>query len=159
MIYNGKRIKMLKGESNMKELRKFIYVLFLFFISCNTNTQVDKMEILKKANDNYEKNYLKDALELYNDYVKLDSTLGVAYFNKSHCEAMLFDYENSIKSLKKSIELNYRVVDANYNIARSYAATYNDSLALYYFKEAYKLDSTDMDIKEQIEIFTHRLNR
>ena len=110
-------------------------------------------------NEFYELDEYGEALILYNNYLKLDTSLEMVFYNKGFCEKMLFKYEASTKSFKKALKLNYRIGDAYHSIAWNYAAENNDSLALYYFKEAYKLDTTDMDILEQIEIFTHRLNR
>jgi tetratricopeptide (TPR) repeat protein len=140
---------------------KNVIILFLiiFLFSCDRTNKPDKLILLEKANIYYEADNYGNALKLYEKYLHLDTTSGIVYYNKGFCEKMLFNYDISTLSLKKAIELNYRVTDANHNIAWNYAAIYNDSLALYFFKETYRLDSTDKDVEEQIEIFTHRLNR
>jgi len=145
----------------MKIIKKITILLFISYLllSCSGKIKLDKNVILKKANHCYQIDDYKGALVLYNAYVKLDSTSGIAYFNKGYCEGRLSKYDASNESFDKAIELNYRIKDSYYNIAFNYVDEYNDSTALFYFKKAYSLDTTDMDIKEQIEIFTHRMNR
>lgn len=136
----------------MKKL--IILLFFIVFSSCNTAIEKDKETILQEANNYYEKNSLEKARLLYNEYTKLDSTSGLAYFNKGYCEKFVFDYSRSTKSFKKAIELNYRVVDAYFNIAKNYEALSLDSMALVYYNRAYKIDSTDNEVKELIDEFT-----
>ena len=145
----------------MRISNRVIIISFLLFtlLSCNTEIKQDKDEILRSANKCYEFDNYKDALLLYNAYIESDTNSGVAYFNKGYCEKQLFDYENSTRSFKKAIELQYRIVDANYNIARNYAAELNDSLTLYYFKQTYKIDTTDKEVLKLIDFYTYRVKK
>jgi len=136
-----------------------LFFIFYLLLSCNREIKLDKDEILKKANRCYEIDDYKRALVLYDAYVKLDSMNGIVYFNKGYCEGRYSKYESSNESFERAIELNYRIKDSYYNIAFNYVDEYNDSTAIFYFKKAYSLDTTDIDIKKQIEIFTHRMNR
>ena len=54
----------------------------IILISCNSKIDADKLKFLKRGNQAYENNSLKDAIRFYNDALAKDSLYVDAWNNK-----------------------------------------------------------------------------
>lgn len=97
-------------------------------------------DLVELADLYYQLDNFEEAILLFDRILAIDKTKGEFYFKRAYSKAQIYDYKGSITDYYKSIELNYRVDDAIFNLACNYAATQKDSLALKYFLKSYELN-------------------
>ena len=133
-----------------KLMKLYIFLFMTFLISCNPiqkSSEETFKELIHEADSLYALNSDFKALRLYIQIIKTDSMNGKYYFNIAHCYDNHHVYDFAINYYLKSIELNYRIEDCNYNIGRCYALDLNDTMALFYSKKAYELNPLDFEAK------------
>jgi tetratricopeptide (TPR) repeat protein len=152
----------------MKNLISFFIIFLIILNSCNNREQSDdsiaytekqyKIEsLLKQSEQYYNQNEYMKAYLIYKKIIRIDSTLGEAYFKKGNCEAQLFLYDWSTKDYFKAIELGYRIDDAYFNLGLNYGIIKKDTLALTYFLKANEISPNNKDFKMLVSIYKKRL--
>ena len=144
-------------------LFRLLLLFLIFFFSCNdkgktpasSNYDIDKIKF--EASQSYERNDYRNAIILYNDLIKTDTTQGEYYFKRGYSYSMLFDVEDAVQDYLKAIELGYRVAHSYNNIGVNYS-TINDSLAIVYFRKSLELDRNNAMILKRVRDCQQRLN-
>lgn len=140
-------------------------VFIFFFYSCisdNVKSKEElKMKLLEEANSYYNQNYYKKALHLYNQILRIDTTIPSVYFNKGVCIAYSENKATmeEIKCYEKSIQLGYRKDDANFNIGKAYWGMHQDSLALVFYAKAIKENPKHQRAIEEYEFLEWRIKQ
>ncbi|MFB6319384.1 tetratricopeptide repeat protein [Saccharicrinis sp. FJH54] len=136
----------------------FIIITFVIF-SCklqpdkNSEKRADKdrSSLIIEADNYYEVDNIKKALTLYNELIMIDSTQAIYYYRRGYCFNQLSEFTKSTQDFLKSAEMGYRVDDAYFNIGCNFAAIYNDSIAIYYFKKTLLINPDYKKAKNEIE--------
>lgn len=144
-------------------LLKILFISSLFSFSCRhvdhkkIESAIDYKRIESEAMSAYERNDYRNAVILFSELLKADSTKGEFYFKRGYSYSMLLNVEDAIKDYKKAIACGHRVADAYNNIGINYS-TIDDSLAIVYFKKAIEAGYDNNKIYERIEECKKRLN-
>jgi tetratricopeptide (TPR) repeat protein len=109
------------------------------------------MNYFQKANELYNTQDYKKAIELYQKAIEVKENEASAYYNSAVCFIKLSKYENAITLLKKAL---YLKIDSKYffNLGYCYAMLRNNKKALIYFNTAWSLDNSDKDCEKAINL-------
>lgn len=148
-------------------MRKGLFlILVLIKTSCvseqeplrlSSDDVIDIENLLIQANIYYQNRNYNEAMNIHNQVLLNDSTVGISYFQRGYCRMQLRDYQRAVQDYSRAIELNYRIEDAYFNMACTYAAARNDSLALFYFNRSLELKPHDREIEKEIDLVLQRL--
>ena len=132
---------------------KYLVILFLL-ISCRDNNtkskEISKYEELKlKMLSTYKEDNYTETLKHINQLLQIDTADGDIFFIKGRCEAELNNFNQSTKSYLKAAQLNYRKLDATFNIG-VISMLNCDSLAEIYFKKCLAIDPDYEPAKVQL---------
>lgn len=90
------------------------------------------------ADSLYEIDNFSKAILYFDNLIKQDSANGEYYFKRGYSNGMLLKRKAAVEDYLKSIKLKYRIADAYFNAGIN-SSFDNDSLALVYFKECFKI--------------------
>ena len=131
-------------------------ILSVLFISCTNNKPKPKeisnyKELKTKMLVSYNEDNYQETLKYIHQLLQIDTTDGEVYFTKGYCESGLFNTTQSTKAYSKAVELNYRKVDAVFNIGTN-ALLNCDSLAVIYINQCLAMDPNYEPGKVQLDV-------
>ena len=121
----------------------------------DVNLIKDTLELRTRADLLYGNKQYKEALDIYNHLVSLDSTNGHFYYIIGYCLGQFDDLQKeSVEFFLKAASLNYERADAYHNIAVIYEVLYHDhAKAVIYYKKCLELDPNNQEVKDLIAKF------
>ena len=137
---------------------KFLF-LVLLLIACTNHKfkpkerqENSKYEELKsKMRITYNDDKYAETLQYIDQLLQMDSTDGEVFFKKGYCESGLDNSEESIEAYSKAAQLNYKKVDALFNIGANLLLKC-DSLAEIYFKQCLAINPNYEKAKIQLQV-------
>ena len=102
----------------MKNLFTSILISLIVCTGCNSQSKIDRL--VAQGAILFQNGAYKDALNIFNEILQLDSLNSEAHMRKADCLDLLGDTQNSIISYSKSIELDPKNKIAFYNRALTY---------------------------------------
>ncbi|NOU16669.1 MAG: hypothetical protein HOO91_03835 [Bacteroidales bacterium] len=136
----------------MKQILFCTIWIFIVFSSCNNyinnNTSTSGIEIselIKQANDFYQKSNYEKAVMLYDRIIAIDTTIGEVYYNRGYCNSQIDEYKKSVDDYLMAIKHGYKTKDAIFNLGFAYSLLENDTLALKYFLKTLELEPKQPD--------------
>jgi tetratricopeptide (TPR) repeat protein len=131
-----------------------VTTLIIIFSSC-TNSKIDNQinqdKLIKEARHLYGEKKYKEAKLIYNQILKNDSTNSEAFFNRGICNSKTDDFVGALLDYQRSVNLNYRIEDAYFNIACCYGAMEVYDRAIVYFKIVLLMDPNESNAKVELE--------
>ncbi len=133
----------------------FILILILVLFACRNNfakqeTNPKLKELLSQSDELYNNNNYKQAIELFNQIIQIDSTKGIAYYRRGICYSFIYDYQKSIRDHLKCISLNYRVEDSYLDLGLSYETLEDFTNALYYYRRTLDINPKNTKAQDRI---------
>lgn len=137
----------------MKKPLTYLSLLLFLFISCNNVVQNNEEynSLIEKGTLNFQQDRLESAIGNFKQAIFIDSSRMLAYYRLGITQTMLCNQgktnycQKAIKTLEKVVNKKPDYEKVNYNIGIAYFNVGKYKKALYYFDNAIKKDSTDID--------------
>lgn len=145
-------------------VKVYMTVLILMAgIACQSNNKPEKRRIrienlAKELRNAYTNDNCKKAKPILDKLIELDSLNGEWYYSRGYCNRRLLNFGASTKDYKNAVRLEYHISDAYYNLGVN-SFLHNDSLALSYFQQSLRYDSTNEDAKQGIKDALKKIER
>jgi tetratricopeptide (TPR) repeat protein len=132
-----------------------IVCVLLSIYSCQRKIGSEKIkassdDLLKDAREYYDSNQFSRAKEQFDLVIKIDTTIGEAYFSRAYCFSMEDNIEKSNLDYMRCINLKYKEESSYLNLGCNYAKLLEDSIALAYFKKVLSINPHNEKAKEEI---------
>lgn len=122
-----------------------------------TSNKKNNLDVLiNKSDELYEKDNYIEAINVFNEIILIDSTIGKIYYRRAYCKTQLNQFESSINDLKKAIELNYELDKSYFILAMNYSNIHNDSLAIKCLQQASDINPLNLSYKRWLNKFKKR---
>lgn len=120
----------------MKKLFKtLVFASLLSLISCGNNVEKSRL-FYDKGMDYLYSSQFEEAIEQFDQSIRLDSQNHEAYFYRGCAKYNIFQKEDAINDYLKTIELNPEYLQAYFNLGLYYRSINDHDMACYYFKIA-----------------------
>lgn len=120
----------------MKKLFKtLVFASLLSLISCGNNVEKSRL-FYDKGMDYLYSSQFKEAIEQFDQSIRLDSQNHEAYFYRGCAKYNIFQKEDAVNDYLKTIELNPEYLQAYFNLGLYYRSINDHDMACYYFKIA-----------------------
>lgn len=120
----------------MKKLFKtLVFASLLSLISCGNNVEKSRL-FYDKGMDYLYSSQFEEAIEQFDQSIRLDSQNHEAYFYRGCAKYNIFQKEDAVNDYLKTIELNPEYLQAYFNLGLYYRSINNHDMACYYFKIA-----------------------
>lgn len=127
----------------------------LYLVSCKekpNKIKRSKLDSLKEsAQIYYDRENFSQALIIYNEIIRLDSTIDDIHYKRGVSNIQLGNNKKAIVDFLKAVEVEYRVGDANFNIALCYSNILDFENAIKYFENVLIINPNDLQAKVEIE--------
>ena len=120
----------------MKKLFKtLVFASLLSLISCGNNVEKSRL-FYDKGMDYLYSSQFEEAIEQFNQSIRLDSQNHEAYFYRGCAKYNKYKKEDAVNDYLKTIELNPEYLQAYFNLGLYYRSINDHDMACYYFKIA-----------------------
>lgn len=120
----------------MKKLFKtLVFASLLSLISCGNNVEKSRL-FYDKGMDYLYSSQFEEAIEQFDQSIRLDSQNHEAYFYRACAKYNIFQKEDAVNDYLKTIELNPEYLQAYFNLGLYYRSINDHDMACYYFKIA-----------------------
>ncbi|MBE6346690.1 MAG: tetratricopeptide repeat protein [Lentimicrobiaceae bacterium] len=120
----------------MKKLFKtLVFASLLSLISCGNNVEKSRL-FYDKGMDYLYSSQFEEAIEQFDQSIRLDSQNHEAYFYRGCAKYNIFQKEDAVNDYLKTIELNPEYLQAYFNLGLYYRSINDHDMACYYFKIA-----------------------
>ena len=120
----------------MKRLLKtLVFASLLSLISCGNNVEKSRF-FYDKGMDYLYSSQFEEAIEQFDQSIRLDSQNHEAYFYRGCAKYNIFQKEDAVNDYLKTIELNPEYLQAYFNLGLYYRSINDHDMACYYFKIA-----------------------
>lgn len=120
----------------MKKLFKtLVFASLLSLISCGNNVEKSRF-FYDKGMDYLYSSQFEEAIEQFDQSIRLDSQNHEAYFYRGCAKYNIFQKEDAVNDYLKTIELNPEYLQAYFNLGLYYRSINDHDMACYYFKIA-----------------------
>lgn len=120
----------------MKKLFKtLVFASLLSLISCGNNVEKSRL-FYDKGMDYLYSSQFEEAIEQFDQSIRLDSQNHEAYFYRGCAKYNIFQKEDAVNDYLKTIELNPEYLQTYFNLGLYYRSINDHDMACYYFKIA-----------------------